>query len=102
MHYVKLMAHNGRAGQAADGTRTEKLQRKLPPGGFLDLPMETPFPVRKSLIEKSGIIGLPAFPGQDSLVNGEKSQAPGLCRKNRQPPKKVLFPFFDTGNDNHE
>jgi hypothetical protein len=102
MHYITLMTRNSRSRQAADCTRTEKLQRKLPPWGFLDQPMEAPFPVRKSLTEKSGFIGLSASPCQDSLVCGEKAQGPGFCRKNGQSPEKVLIFILDTSNKYHE
>ncbi|MDP2044635.1 MAG: hypothetical protein Q8L00_00320, partial [Deltaproteobacteria bacterium] len=38
-------------------------------------------PVRKSLTKKSGIAGLPAFVGQDSLVDGGESESSGGGRK---------------------
>ena len=37
----------------------------------------TLLPVRKSLTKKSGIIGLFAFVGQDSLVYGGEAETPG-------------------------
>ena len=59
-------------------------------------------PVRKSLTKKSGIIGLPAFAGQDSLVYGGEAEDPGYGRKNLYGPENVLSLNLKAGNDNHE
>ena len=50
----------------------------------------TLLPVRKSLTKKSGIIGLPVFVGQDSLVYGGEAEDPGYGRKNLYGPENVL------------
>jgi hypothetical protein len=76
--------------------------RRWPPGKFLDGYEGILLPVRKFPTEKSGFIGLSAFPGQDSLVYGGKAQDPGFCRKNGQSPKKVLIFTLATGNNPHE
>jgi hypothetical protein len=47
-------------------------------------------PVRKSLTKKSGIVGLPAFVGQDSLVYGGEAEDPGYGRNNLYGPENVL------------
>jgi len=57
---------------AGDCCRSEARQRIFPPWRFPDGYRETLRPVRKSLTKKSGIIGLPAWAGQDSLVYGER------------------------------
>jgi hypothetical protein len=57
---------------AGDCSRFEARQRIFPPWRFPGGYRETLLPVRKSLTKKSGIIGLPAFVGQGSLVYGER------------------------------
>jgi hypothetical protein len=58
----------------------------MPAGGL----RRTRLPVRKSLTEKSGIVGLPPGLGQDSLVCGGEAEASGQGRKNLYVTENVL------------
>jgi hypothetical protein len=57
-------------------------------------------PVRKSLTKKSGIVGLLAFVGQDSLVYGGEAEDPGYGRNNLYGPENVLSLNVKAGNEN--
>jgi hypothetical protein len=88
MHYIAPEAYPGSGRQLGDCARPQQPHPKIPLWRFSDVSMEMPILVRKSLTEKSGFIGLPAFPGQDSLVYGAKAQGPGFCQKTGRAPKK--------------
>ena len=68
-------------GDDASGGRANCRATQASGRRFAALPADglrgTRLPVRKSLTKKSGIIGLPAIVGQDSLVYGGEAENPG-------------------------